>query len=158
MKTRNVSRVVLMNSRQEVLLLRHADALPADPNRPGLVAYWGTPGGGVEDGESFAAAAVRELEEETGIAISEPGPWIWTRERVLNDGDVLRRYHERYFLVRANVDGPFRDRSGEGILEYRWWSTASMRVTDEALLPAGIADFVDSLASGVLPSPPIWIE
>ena len=32
-------------------------------------AFWATPGGGLEPGETFAEAAIRELKEETGIAI-----------------------------------------------------------------------------------------
>jgi dATP pyrophosphohydrolase len=36
-------------------------------------AYWHGVAGGVEEGESFAAAAARELREETGLA-AEPTP------------------------------------------------------------------------------------
>jgi 8-oxo-dGTP pyrophosphatase MutT (NUDIX family) len=36
-------------------------------------AYWHGVAGGVEDGESFAAAAARELQEETGL-VAEPVP------------------------------------------------------------------------------------
>jgi 8-oxo-dGTP diphosphatase len=43
-----------------ILLLRRA---PGDS----LPGYWEIPGGAVEPGESFAAAAMRELAEETGI-------------------------------------------------------------------------------------------
>ncbi|MDR1212733.1 MAG: NUDIX domain-containing protein [Propionibacteriaceae bacterium] len=40
---------------------------------PGLdqVTWWTTPGGGLDAGESFAQAAVRELREETGLKVDQ---------------------------------------------------------------------------------------
>jgi 8-oxo-dGTP pyrophosphatase MutT (NUDIX family) len=52
-----------------VLLLRELD--PARPERP----YWSSIGGRVDDGETLAAAAVRELHEETGVSAT-PGALV----------------------------------------------------------------------------------
>ncbi|HEX3680685.1 MAG TPA: NUDIX domain-containing protein, partial [Galbitalea sp.] len=40
-------------------------------------ARWVTPGGGVDPGETHEQAAVRELFEETGLAIGDPGTPVW---------------------------------------------------------------------------------
>jgi 8-oxo-dGTP pyrophosphatase MutT (NUDIX family) len=50
------------------ILLQERDEFPViDPEK------WGFPGGGVEDGEDYEAAAHRELEEETGIRLERGG-------------------------------------------------------------------------------------
>lgn len=46
---------------------------------------WMVPGGGIEDGENAAQAAVREVKEETGLDI-EAGPLIWHVEEVSQRG------------------------------------------------------------------------
>ncbi|MGR9052916.1 MAG: NUDIX hydrolase [Gammaproteobacteria bacterium] len=52
---------VVFNSRREVLLIRRNQA-PAS-------GLWSVPGGKVEPGETFTAAVVREVAEETGLAV-----------------------------------------------------------------------------------------
>ena len=55
---------VALVDRRGWLLLQERDEHPViDPEK------WGFPGGGVEDGETFEAAAYRELEEETGVRL-----------------------------------------------------------------------------------------
>lgn len=56
---------VIANDRGEVLILQrsqHDDVLPG---------YWDIPGGTLEDGEDPAQGAIREIQEETGLDISE---------------------------------------------------------------------------------------
>jgi len=57
------SSIVLVDPRGWVLLQERDEHPVIDPER------WGFPGGGVEEGESFEAAAYRELEEETGVRL-----------------------------------------------------------------------------------------
>lgn len=90
--------MVFRDSAQEVLLVRHGYA-------PG----WLLPGGGVERGETLAAAALRELREEAGI-VAEEEPVL--HGIFLNDaqfrGDhvacfVLRRFREQGFTPTSEI-------------------------------------------------------
>jgi dATP pyrophosphohydrolase len=59
---------------QEVfVVIRRRDEFLVVRRSPENGAYWHGIAGGVEEGESFAAAAARELREETGLA-AEPVP------------------------------------------------------------------------------------
>lgn len=53
---------LVRNSLSQILLVRRADD-----------GYWELPGGRVEVGETASAAAVREVAEETGVAITVTG-------------------------------------------------------------------------------------
>jgi 8-oxo-dGTP pyrophosphatase MutT (NUDIX family) len=58
---RPIAAVVLVDERGWLLLQERDEAAPANPDR------WSMVGGGVEPGETFAEAAVRELAEETEV-------------------------------------------------------------------------------------------
>ena len=56
---RRAARVILLDPANRVLLMRYDDGPPNG-------SHWSTPGGGLNTGEEYPAAALRELAEETG--------------------------------------------------------------------------------------------
>ncbi|HEV8128569.1 MAG TPA: NUDIX domain-containing protein [Candidatus Eisenbacteria bacterium] len=157
MKIRKSARIVVINPVGAVLLLRYHDIRSVDPRWPELHAYWVTPGGGVEEGETFESAAIRELEEETGIERSEVGPQIWSREVDLLDNGELKRHVERYFVVRCEAPRILRNRTKEKIEEMRWWTLNEMRASTEIFLPQGFAGLVEPIIVGELPRGPVTV-
>jgi 8-oxo-dGTP diphosphatase len=61
-----------------------------------LQGAWTLPGGGVEVGETIAAAVVRELLEETGLVV-EAGPVVEVVDRI--DTDPVGRVRHHFVIV-----------------------------------------------------------
>ena len=59
---RRTAAVALVDARGRLLLQERDERAPVDPEK------WSLVGGGIEEGESDAEAALRELEEETGLS------------------------------------------------------------------------------------------
>ncbi len=87
------ARVVVENERGEILLQLRTD-----------FRLWGLPGGVPDEGEALEVAAVREVEEETGLALedisafgfaSDPAHEVWTYP----NGHVCH-YHTLLFQAR----------------------------------------------------------
>jgi dihydroneopterin triphosphate diphosphatase len=56
-----------MRTQEVIVFVRRGDEVLAVHRSPENGAYWHSIAGGVEDGETYAEAAVRELHEETGL-------------------------------------------------------------------------------------------
>ena len=94
------ARVVLLDDDGAVLLFCGSDPALADGSAP---RWWFTVGGAAQQGETLPEAAVRELEEETGLRV-EPadmiGP-VWRRDAVIDFNGSVIRSEEMFFVHRT---------------------------------------------------------
>jgi 8-oxo-dGTP diphosphatase len=82
-----LSVVLLVDPRGWVLLQERDEHAPIAPDQ------WGMVGGHVEDGEDFEPAAYRELEEETGVRLTQGALQLWADEELAFDGaSAANRY------------------------------------------------------------------
>jgi 8-oxo-dGTP pyrophosphatase MutT (NUDIX family) len=91
--------------------------LAARRTRKGEIA-WGLAKGGIEEGETIEAAAVREVREETGIEAVIEGSLGETRYFYVWE-EVRIRKTVHFFLMRA-IGGNVEDRDDE-MEEIRWF-------------------------------------
>ena len=141
---RPAARILLVDGAGRVLLFRFV----ADDRPP----FWCTPGGAVDPGESYAAAARRELREEVGLD-RDCGPEVARRQvefRSIEGVDVSA--DERWF--RVDVDHWEVSDAGHTALErrvmtsWRWFAPAELIGWPETIFPADLAMMLQSTARG----------
>ena len=157
MRTRNTARIILSDERDRVLLVQYYEQASSDPKLAGPMSFWVPPGGGVHEGETFEAAVVREIEEETDIVLDGHLPWIWTRDHELLHNGELKRLHERFFVSRVKAPAMLRNRTDEPIIDTHWWTLDGIAASSETFFPPGLATLLIPVFGGQRPETPIAI-
>ena len=147
MRERKAARLLVISPYRDVLLFKflHKDGALAGKN------YWATPGGGLEDGETFHAAAIRELREETGIQVNTVvGPVADRRfSMLLPSGETVFAV-EQYFVV--HVDSQIISSSEwtlhetQVMADHHWWSALALRSTGETVWPEALVEMLEDAA------------
>jgi 8-oxo-dGTP pyrophosphatase MutT (NUDIX family) len=143
---RQAGRVLVIDAAGRVLLLEGFD--PAEPDS----RYWFTIGGGLNDGEDTAQAALRELREEAGIAAAADelaGP-VWQRSTEFSFDGTRYRQEEDYYLLRVghvpvSLTG-LDDIERRTVTGYCWWSHQELDATAQPFFPAELPDLLRRLA------------
>ena len=148
---RRVVRLVVLDTASQVLLFH-----THDPTYPELGTWWELPGGGIEAGETYVDAAIRELGEETGIVATavQVGAPTWQRHATFRYRAERRLQHEVVVTVQLSsavpsVDGELRvGYEAEDYFSYRWWAVEEITGSSERFYPGRLAVLISAYLGG----------
>lgn len=137
---RESARALVIDSAGRVLLTRFV-------RQVGDETWWGTPGGGIEDGETHEHALRRELREEVGLHEFEIGPLLWEHVGRFAWNGALYSQQNHTYLVRVDEHEARAtiDLAPEGIAEVRWWTVDEIAASGEQFAPPDLYDRIRTL-------------
>ena len=144
---REAIRAILVTPAPEVLLLRVRDPAGGD-------AFWITPGGGLEPGETIESALRRELSEELGLEHFVIGPVVWRRQHTFDWAGKRVCQREQYHIVHvARFEPRMSDAVEMQVVDrFRWWPVEELARASERLTPLALAEI---LARYLTQGPPL---
>jgi 8-oxo-dGTP pyrophosphatase MutT (NUDIX family) len=147
---RDAVRVVLADTAGRILLF-HVVTPEEAPD-----GWWELPGGGIDPGETYLDAAVREIGEEAGLAL-DPGqvsPPSWRRDTTWRSRGIRRLQHEVVVLARVAADQPVIVDGGrtqqevEDMVTARWWRLDEIVASRNRFYPGRLPELLPGFLAG----------
>jgi 8-oxo-dGTP pyrophosphatase MutT (NUDIX family) len=161
---RNSIKVILLNEKNELLLLRVDDPLTTTVDGTYHGSFWHMIGGEIEGNETVEETALREVYEETGIKGSdvELGPVVWYGEFDLIVLGKLRRVKQRFIVGRTKITNislaNLTEEEREITKKAAWFSFEEIKESKEIIYPVLLPDYLPDIIDEKYPDAPIEID
>lgn len=161
---RKAARVLLLNSKNELLLMCIEDFDISTPEGKRNERFWCTIGGGIESDETIEQAALREIYEETSItqdAITL-GPVVWYGEVDLILKGIPTRLQESFIVAKTSnhevfLHQPTHDEK-QVVKKLQWFSLEDIESSPDTIFPILLPKYLPAVLSGSYPEKAIEIN
>ena len=148
-------KLLLVDEHDRLLLIRSRDRVSGEE-------CWYPVGGGIEQGETAQQAAVREAEEETGLADLPAGAPVWVRDHTYSYDGREVDVHEEWLLHRVEHFEPAPSAlsayESATIRGFRWWRAEELAATTDTVFPPRLGDRLAGLLRDGAPPVPVDIS
>ena len=152
LRLREAVRGIIVDDDDRVLLVKYV--FPSGAER------WGTPGGGLDPGETHEDGLRRELFEELGLRDVEIGPHVWNRIHIFPMVSGHDGQRDRFHLLRMAHFEPvpmigWERLRAEFVYDIRWWPLDDIDRSPERFVPAQLAPLLRRLLADGPPGSPL---
>ena len=88
---------------------------------------WDLPKGKLDKGETIEEAAVREVEEETGVTKLKISSFLTVTYHIFKRNGIYKLKETHWYLMRTKYDGKLSPQCDEGITEVAWKGTNKIK-------------------------------
>jgi 8-oxo-dGTP pyrophosphatase MutT (NUDIX family) len=165
MKKKNTVRILLLNDKNQLLLMRVVDPSTTRLDKKPRPAFWCTIGGKIEPGETIEQAAVRELFEETGFTSNDVilGPIVWHGlHQMIISGEHIE-LNEKFIVARTTttkqvLQDNFTENEKSVVTHLEWLSLNEIINHSEAIFPAVLKTHLEPILDNNYPPEPEWVD
>jgi 8-oxo-dGTP pyrophosphatase MutT (NUDIX family) len=161
---RKSMRAILLNSENELLLLKADDPRTTTTSGRYNGPYWFLVGGAIEPGEEIEDAVLREIHEETNIAKEHIslGPIVWQGEFDLIINGIVSRQNQRFIVARTSeIRVSLQNltlQEKKVIKDIRWFSLEKIERSRELIYPLCLKRYLPAILQGHYPAEPLEID
>ena len=154
MNPRKSSRAIIINNKNEIFLfLYRFDFFKEE------TTIWITPGGSLEESESFEDALKRELFEELGIQLNQSCRQIYYRNPIytLKNGQKVQSEERFYLVCLQEKEFSFEnwtESEKRRMTDGKWWSIEEIRQSKDEFFSPDIIRILSDISNGKIPNEP----